>query len=244
MENKRFIIVFGAVIITLLMISSATAVNTMINGKNIEKIGYKNKLKNEEIENENNDKKDLIFNLIVKILNNEEIKKDLKKNLNIKIPKFFDFKTYDYDDIEDLYQKGLKIYSSLNENQIKQKKEKFDKIIQTNYDSYESISNSIRKNKEIMEEIEELSKNYNCNECDKSDIDFWYPGKNLICATLFIILMAYTPIAVIGICLIIISGLLGLPMILGKILWAPIFIPFTLGVFFGCWEDILPTPFF
>ena len=245
MKKKRFVIVFGAIIITILMISSATAVNIKLT----DKIAYKNELKNEDIEIENNDEKDLVFNLIVKILNNEEIKKDLKNNLNVRIPKFYNFKSYDYNDIENLYQKGLKIYNSLSENQIKQRKEKIDKIIQKNYDSYESISNSISKNKEIMEDIEELSKNNNCDECDNSDINNWYPGKGLICITLVILAIAFSPLLLFlnfGIFLTVIAMLLGLPgtipVYIGLLIAMPWYLTVALGdvQFFGCCE--LPPP--
>lgn len=206
-------LLLGVFLITLTIISSTTVVNSLETTTVIEKLVYKN---------ENIDKKVLLFNTIVEILNNEE--------LNIG-----HFISYNNNDIENLYQRGLMIYRTLSKNQIEQKKENIVNSILMNRDCYTSILNVINKNEKIKDDIEKLSNNNNCNECDNSNINIWYPGKTLICVTLFILILALIPITWIGqILLIITNGKIG-----GFIMDSGVLVG-AIGAQIGCWE--LPIP--
>jgi len=243
-HTKRNKFVFGAgtalsIFVVAIMISSATAVpvlNKASNSPEIENDSNRNSIEvNNEIfvdpnthltENDDalDNKKELLFNLLVETLNNEELRKNLKNDFNVKY-----LKHYTYDDIENLYQEGLEIYESTDMDKIKNK---FNNFLIEGNDLYQSVSNFIKENDEISASIEELSTN--CEECNSNeyDIDPWSPGF-LVCGYLFLILLAFWPAYELGLIIWELTG-----GVLGWGLMAPWLIIAAIFIGFGC-EEIL-----
>jgi hypothetical protein len=236
MIKDRIVLIFGAVFISFLLVSSATAVNNMVDSKQIKGIAYENEIKKEELNIENNEKKDLLFNTIVDILNNKQLNEYLIDNINLKIPKFNHFRSYDYKDIENIYHRGLNIYNSLNEKQINQKNLIINNIINNNDNNNKIILNFIRDNEKIMKDIKKLSNNNNCNECDTPNSGIWFPGQMLVCGIIYMILLSMIPLIIVSEILSqLTNNLLGWGI---YILWC---IPFITGYFLGC-LDFIPIP--
>ena len=223
MKKKILIGYISSVLIIFLMISTATAVN-IINGVEANEISVKKESINvDQIEEkEFSEKQELFFNTLVDILNNKELRKNLENEFNIRSLKF-----YSYNDIENLYQKGLKMSKFLNTNKIKKR---INNLVSKNYDLYQKISGFIKENDEIMNSIKDLS--VDCEECNTYNsngvLPTWFPGHLVICAILFLIAIPCSIPAFIGGILFEITGILGLG------LQVPMIIVVGIAMEFGC----------
>lgn len=141
----------------------------------------------------------------------------------------------DYNDLENLYQRGLKIYKTLSKNQLEQQKVTIEHLILMNQDYSTSLWNVIHKNETIMNDIEILLNNNDCRECGNSDINGLSDGPLVICLILLILEYAFVPFMLIGTILFVITG-----GILGKLLMIPCMLIGGIGVELGCWESPFP----
>ena len=193
MKKKK--IVFGAgtalsIFVVAIMISSATAVPVLNKaGNELEINSEKNSIDTNIISTENNDvlneKKESLFNLLVEILNNEELRKILKNDFNVKSLKY-----YTYENMEELYQEALEKYESIDMDEVK---EKFNDCLTKGNDLFNSVSNFIEEDDEISASIKELS-SY-CEECSSNEYgtNEWFPGQGLICSYILLMLLAFWP---------------------------------------------------
>jgi len=219
--KKKFVIgTVLSIFVVVIMISSATAVPVLNKADEQQEINSeKNPIETYTIYED--EKKESLFNVLVELLNNEELRAILKIKFDLDVLEYFT-----YEDIEKAYEEGQKIFEYID---LAEMAEEFNKFLtnEKGKNLYQTISDFIKKDDEVAEDIESLSEH--CEECSFNS-EGWYPGAHLICGwTFFVAACFYIPF-IIGYPLYMLTGILGSGLIL------PFVICFVFAETMGCFE--------